>query len=355
MIKVAGRVLHLAMPQELICHLHLLPQLQVLHIESVNFNLDCDLSPLSVLQQLHALYLEVNYEPDEDGPLFVGLSALKQLRVLHVHNGLAVHLPVSLTELALVQGEEGWSHGAVYPYSESMHTFRRWVGGWQAPLECVNWNMHLFACNPRKLQHTHKGVPCLQGVTDLRLTFSVVTHSLLSRWCIGYFTRLQKLHLDFSIIRFKFAPIWDLSSCTGLDRLTISIGNTYTMCPDLGHVTGVTAHFFDLQFQPGLGYSSSPSLNCSSWHVSRVSISCCPPSPGALPRCVTDSLIAVLGSTLGSHSNPLSRITVNGLAATAAIAAAAAFVSAGVPAMDFSAPSDSEWSSADLLEDSDSD
>ena len=341
LIKVAGvNICKISVHELHLSYLHVLPRLRVLCVVSATSSLD--LSPLIAMQQLEELCIGVKLDEDndiEDESEVIDLAGLHLpcLRVLRVVDGLAIHMPPSITELELmyvVDREKGESAKAYSPSDSELEVFRAWFSTFEGVLTKAELDMQLFAQDPAQLHHPRSGAPCLLGVTELSLTFAVADAYFPSKWCQG-FTQLRTLALHFCepyLFSDRFCPTWDLSS-TNLAKLSIILDpnvshalGSHGCTPEaqglcLSKVTRVTADTCELKFLgEGMG-TTSPLLSCKDWAVSHVNI-CYDTlfNRAGLPECV----IAALGAFLGSQACDYANIRVNGMAPAAAIAAAIA-------------------------------
>ena len=315
MIKVTGsNICRLWVTETQLDHLHPFSALKELRLDYLRVDesdklakTDGDLSCLAALPELKALYVRVAMGNGIFSPFVItGLYAATQLRTLHVTGALAIVLPASLTELAFMYELDECGQRVEDPMEEETDCFRRWWATYQGALKQVDLDMQPFHQDPTHLSKMGPG-SCLWEVTHLRLAFTMGGSNPFSRWGCWRLKQLQTLHLHFRETEGPicvFAPVWDLSTCTGLQYFTISIDTRRPEGLCLSRVTGVSAERFELEFLRDMG-TCSPCFDCTSWALSSVSITSQHLSDVGLPMCVRDSLSAVLGSTLGSVSNPL--------------------------------------------------
>ena len=322
LVKVAGpNILKLRLTDEHLKHLDLVPRLQVLHVIWDSDAGKADFSFLNILQDLAALHISVRYlDQCSRSMLVTGLPALPRLRAVHITNGLAVDLPVSITELTM---RNEWERQTTVhnDYKGQADRFRAWFPTFQGQLSRVCLDMHVYGCDPGELQHSAHSVPCLRDVSHLELFFAPDS-GVRASWPSGFFRRLETLQLAFGETVCTFSPVWDLSSCGKLRSLVVSIDAAHPKRLCLAHITGVTADLFELHFKSERK-ESSPRLNFTTWNISQASIKYDHSFRLGLPSDVTDTL----GALLCMASVPA--ITVNGTTPAVAAAAAAA---GGLPA-----------------------
>ena len=348
LIKVAGVSIGNLLVWELhlshICVFHRLRVLKVGYLYPSQ-----SLSPLSALQELQELHITVARD-EEDRETIDLLELLPQLKVLKVTDGLAVHMPQSITQLGFLfefYADEGGFGASCAISVNELRTFRRWFSTFQAVLMKAEVDMQLFDQDPAQLCKARSGAPCLQSVSDLRLTFTIEDGNPRPLWCPGFFKQLRTLHLCFrepsGVDSANFCPCWDLSSCTALEKLTISMdANVLQRTTNfrefqqnaqglsLSNITGVKADIFELVitggqlYSPALGAISlgaiSPRLCCTTWAVSHVNIRY---DTHMDRRGLPDFAMASLGALLGSRACAYENIRVNGMAPAAALSAAA--------------------------------
>ena len=334
--KAAGvdNFCHLTTATPHIHHLLGLSQLRVLHWEhaaerqrygrralvnhhDTSFDLAC-LGSMPALEVLRVKAVIGEYAQWEDYhiALFSGLSALTRLQALHVENGLITGLPSSVTELSIRYEDDELAiatfDGAYPYYSARISAFHDWCSSFQGTLSHLMLDMRLF-------QHSLfclRSFQCVRRVPNLHLIFVVAMQTDLSDWCPGLLEQVQDLHLEF--VGKYASPIWDLSTCTSLKKLTVSCSRSDSHWMNLGRVTGVTADLVELHLGHNNG-RKDPGLDFTTWAMSKVDLYC---GRGGfrrgLPACVTVTLSSLRRLPL------VPMIMVNGLPAAAAEAAAEA-------------------------------
>ena len=148
--------------------------------------------------------------------------------------------------------------------------FKTWFSSFQGDLRDVALDMQIFEDNPAALQIPADSIPCLRGISDLRLIFS--PDALLNpQWCGGIFRQLETLDLHIAEAFVPWCPVWDLSTHT-LKKLSVTIYTSHPKRLCLAHVTGVTADLFQLRFETTKDFR--PHFNFTTWAISQVSIKC---------------------------------------------------------------------------------
>ena len=233
----------------------------------------------------------------------MGLRRLGQLRILVLANTApADGLPTSLSKLYL---------GVIPPLSmpaEAKTALMEHEGSLQ------NAYLHLPAFDNKP--HRLKDVPCIQYAEELHLSLAVCSH-VHSRWCPGFFQRLQVLHITILHSCQPFDPDWDLSTCSLSEfHLCVNVSSNI----GLRQISSVQAGLVVLQLMRIESGLERCSLDCGSWTVDRAevryekdrSVS------GSFPACV----FYAVGALMFTHGRP-PKVTVNGLAPGRAAAAAA--------------------------------
>ena len=315
--KVAGaqHVLHIQLGEEHLKYLHMLPRLEVLRIMydprdwPADPEQEVDVSFLSSLP-LRVLDISVSLSGSlycYRLVLFTGFSALARLAGVHLLNGLAVDLPVSVTELTVTIDlpDSGLEELPDYFFSP-IARFRCWISTFHGHLSKVALDMRPFESDPAALQLPDHGASCLRHASDVRLAFSPGHGTPSSpQWCCGFFTQLQTLHLQFDDVAAPFCPVWDLSTCSlRVLRISINVRHPKRLC--FTHITGVTADTFELHFLCARR-DISPRFNFTSWTLARANIYSWWRDCKGMPACV----LATLGALQCSSVVPA--ITINGL------------------------------------------
>ena len=233
----------------------------------------------------------------------MGLRQLGQLRILVLANIVPMdRLPASLMKLSL---------GIILPLhlpAEAKLALMEYDGSLQ------NAHLHLpaFDNNPRRLND----VPCIQHAEELHLSL-VVCSQTHSRWCPGFFQRLQVLNITILHSCHSFDPDWDLGTCSLSEfHLCVQVSSNI----GLRQITNVQADLVVLQLMRTESGMERCSLDCGSWTVDKAQVQYEKDSflSGFFPACVSDAV----GALMFTQGKP-PKVAVNGLAPVRAAAAVA--------------------------------